>query len=113
MNNFIGKDGFIWWVGTVENRVDPLGLGRCQVRIFGWHDSGTSDLDLKIPVDDLPWAMPLLPLNNSKSFSAPRVGDWVVGFFFDGQAGQFPVMMGVLPGFNPTESDTASNVRTI
>ena len=37
MNNFIGKDGFNWWVGVVENRMDPLKLGRCQVRIFGYH----------------------------------------------------------------------------
>jgi len=39
-----------------------------------------------------------MPINNSKSFSAPRVGDWVVGFFMDGESGQFPIMMGVLPG---------------
>jgi hypothetical protein len=30
MENFIGKNGFIWFIGVVENRVDPLGMGRCQ-----------------------------------------------------------------------------------
>ena len=35
--NFIGKDGFIWWLGVVERRDDPLKLGRHKVRIFGWH----------------------------------------------------------------------------
>ena len=28
-----GRNGFVWWVGTVESRQDPLKLGRCQVRI--------------------------------------------------------------------------------
>lgn len=101
MQNFLGKDNFIWWVGEVVDRMDPLGLGRCKVRIFGWHTDGSEVSKLEIKIEDLPWAMPLLPLNNRNSFSSPLVGDWVVGFFFDGEAGQFPVMMGVLPAFNP------------
>jgi hypothetical protein len=105
MSNFLGKDGLIWWVGTVANRMDPLGLGRCQVRIFGWHYDGSKDSQQKIPVTDLPWAMPILPCNNTKTFSSPELNDWVVGFFFDGLAGQFPVMFGVIPGFIPTAED--------
>jgi Gp5 N-terminal OB domain len=97
MENFIGKDGFVWWVGVIENRADPLGLGRCKVRIFGWHTDNISEL----PTDDLPWATPMLPINNSKSFSTPRLGDWVVGFFLDVASAQSPVMMGVLPGIQP------------
>jgi hypothetical protein len=94
-NNFIGLNGFIWWVGVVENRAgDELGIGRCQIRIFGWHTDDTSAL----PTKDLPWAHPMYPINNSKSFSQPKVGDWIVGFFMDGESGQFPIMMGVLPG---------------
>jgi len=92
-NNFVGLSGFIWWVGEVEARVDPLAVGRCKVRIFGWHTDNKSLL----PTDLLPWAHPMMPINNSKSFSAPRIGDWVVGFFMDGESGQFPIMMGVLP----------------
>ena len=94
MNNFIGKDGFIWWVGVVEDRADTLALGRCKVRIFGWHTDNVMDL----PTKDLPWALPIYPINNSKSFSAPRLGDWIVGFFMDGESAQAPIMMGVLPG---------------
>lgn len=92
-NNFVGLSNFIWWVGIVESRVDKLKVGRCQVRIFGWHTDDKSAL----PTSDLPWALPLYPLNNSKAFSSPKVGDWVVGFFMDGESGQSPVMMGVLP----------------
>jgi hypothetical protein len=94
MENFIGKDNFVWFIGVVENRVDPLGLGRCQLRIFGWHTDNTSEL----PTTALPWAQPMYPINNSKSFSAPRQGDWIVGFFMDGMSAQAPIMMGVLPG---------------
>jgi hypothetical protein len=43
----------------------------------------------------------MIPLNDSKNFSSPRVGDWVVGFFMDGEQAQLPVMMGVLPGLKP------------
>lgn len=94
MENFLGKDGFTWFMAVVENRVDPLGLGRCQIRIFGWHTDNKQEL----PMKDLPWAQPMYPINNSKNFSAPSVGDWIVGFFSDGLSGQAPIMMGVLPG---------------
>jgi hypothetical protein len=94
--NFIGKNNFIWWVGVIENRVDPLALGRCQVRIIGWHSINKQ----LVPTEDLPWAHPMYPLNNSKSFSSPRINDWVVGFFLDGENAQQPVMMGVIPGIN-------------
>ena len=30
--DFAGKAGFIWWIGVVENRQDPIKLGRCKVR---------------------------------------------------------------------------------
>ena len=26
--NFVGKDGFFWWVGEVEDIEDPMALGR-------------------------------------------------------------------------------------
>ena len=28
---------FVWWQGVVEDRDDPLKLGRCRVRIVGYH----------------------------------------------------------------------------
>ena len=93
VTNFAGLNGFVWWVGVVENRNDPLKLGRCQIRIFGWH---TDNLQL-IPSKDLPWALPILPINDSKSFTTPVEGDYCVGFFMDGESGQFPIYFGVLP----------------
>lgn len=98
-NNFLGLSGFIWWVGIVEKRNDPLVQGRCRVRIFGWHTEDKSAL----PTEDLPWAHPMLPINNpSVNYPGkPKEGDWVVGFFMDGESGQYPIMMGVLPGITP------------
>jgi len=93
-NGFMGMDGFYWWIGVVENREDPLKIGRVQVRIFGWH---TPDLKL-IPSKDLPWAHPILPGNNYDNFKTPKEGAYIFGFFFDGPSGQFPGYLGVMPG---------------
>lgn len=94
--NFIGQDGFQWWIGVVEDRDDPEKLGRCRVRIFGTH---TDDI-VSIPTEDLPWALPIYSVNNNDSFSAPREGEYVFGFFLDGSFCQSPAILGVIPGIN-------------
>ena len=96
MNNMYGQSGFYWFLGSVEDRNDPQFLGRCRLRIAGYH---TQDKTI-LPTEDLPWALPILPINSRNTFSAPLIGDWVVGFFMDGLAGQFPVILGVLPAFS-------------
>ena len=70
---FAGKDGFVWWTGVVENRQDPLKLGRCKVRCVGWD----SDNKMEAPTDSLPWAMSILPVNNPNPY-AIKEGDMVV-----------------------------------
>jgi hypothetical protein len=85
--DFAGKNGFTWWVGVVENRQDPLKLGRCRVRCVGWH----ADDKMKLPTENLPWAMPSLPVNNPHPY-APKEGDMVFGFFVDGENAQEPVI---------------------
>ena len=89
------------YTGCVENRKDPMKLGRCQVRVVGVH---THDKTI-LPTADLPWSTPVFPINNSSSWSAPLVGDWILGFFMDGENAQFPVMLGVIPYIkdNPTD----------
>ena len=42
---------FVWWQGVVEDRNDPLKLGRCRVRILGYHTDNKQD----IPTATLPW----------------------------------------------------------
>ena len=29
--NFAGRNGYIWWTGVVEDRKDPLKIGRAHV----------------------------------------------------------------------------------
>lgn len=91
--NFIGLEGFVWWIGVVEDRQDPEQLGRVRVRCFGWH---TNEKD-KVPTDALPWAHPVIPVNNPTAYTA-KEGDHVFGFFMDGDQAQNPVIVGVLPG---------------
>jgi hypothetical protein len=88
----IGLDGFIWFMGVVENVVDPLLVGRLKVRIIGWHD----DADV-MSTDDLPWSYPIRPITQANVPSNVKVGDWVIGFFLDGKLGQQPMVFGVLP----------------
>jgi hypothetical protein len=91
--NFIGKEGFVWWIGVVEDRKDPEQLGRVRVRCFGWH---TENKEL-IPTELLPWAHTVLPVNHPAAYT-PKEGDMVMGFFMDGISAQNPVVMGVIPG---------------
>ena len=104
-SNFLGHDNFIWWIGVVENRKDPLNLGRCQVRIKGLHSSDLTS----VPVEALPWAQPLFPINNS--FTSPSTlkdGDMVMGFFMDGDAAQFPIILGMFNGIPENAANPGS-----
>lgn len=91
---FLGLDGFYWWFGVVEDRQDPMGLGRCRVRVFGAHSESLSD----IPTQDLPWAHPSHSVNNH-TFTTPKEGEYVFGFFMDGKYAQQPIIIGIIPGF--------------
>ena len=35
--DFMGAEGFVWFYGVVEDRKDPLFLGRVKVRCIGFH----------------------------------------------------------------------------
>ena len=89
----IGREGFIWFMGVVEDRKDPEQLGRVRVRCFGWH---TEDKSL-IATDALPWAQTILPPNMPAAYT-PKEGDWVFGFFADGDSAQIPIVVGVYTG---------------
>jgi len=98
MQKIFNKDGFNWWIGVVEDRMDPEFLGRCRVRIFGYH---TDDKDI-LPVKELPWAIPIQPITSAamsgkgSSPLGPVEGTWVLGFFFDGDDMQQPAMLGTI-----------------
>jgi hypothetical protein len=98
--NFMGKDGFYWFVGVVEDRQDPLKLGRLRVRILGAH---TEVKDL-IPTDELQWAHVYKPVTSASMNGigdtpiGPLEGEWVWGFFKDNESAQDPVIMSTMGG---------------
>ena len=107
MQNFMGKDGFQWFVGVVEDRQDPQKLGRVRVRCLGYHTEVHEDLKTA----DLPWAHPMNPITSAtvsglgQTPLGPVEGTWVVGFFSDAGEAQQPIIMGTLPGV-PTSLPT-------
>jgi hypothetical protein len=108
-NDFYGKKGFIWWVGSVEDDEDPLKLGSVRVRIIGVHSDDTN----LVPTESLPWAQLMLPVTGSNTTVVPRIGDWVFGFFQDGEYAQIPVVMGIFPGIESVQSRTLYQTITI
>lgn len=96
----IGKEGFVWFLGVVEDRRDPEQIGRVRVRCFGWH---TDDKTL-IPTNTLPWAYILQAPNIPSSYTC-REGDFVFGFFMDGDSAQQPMIVGVIPGKPTSQPD--------
>ena len=97
--NFLGRNGFIWFNGVVEDRLDPQYTGRVRVRCIGYH---TQD-KIKLPTADLPWATVVLPTTAAgisglgSSPSALVEGSWVFGYFRDEDL-QEPVVLGSMPG---------------
>lgn len=87
------------YTGVVENRQDPLKLGRCQVRVMGLH---THDKTI-LPYGDLPWAYPLQPLTSAgisgigHSPLGPVEGSTVIIMFRDNDQQQ-PILIGTLGG---------------
>ena len=104
-SNFIGRDGFRWWMGQIPpepyDQQGNNGWGnRFKVRILGYHPLDEQTLSN----EDLPWALVMLPTtagtggagrSESVRISA---GDIVFGFFMDGDDAQQPVIMGALGG---------------
>jgi hypothetical protein len=99
---------FVWWYGVVEDRSDPLELGRVRVRCYGWHTDNKTDL----PTVDLPWAQPIQPITSAAmgdigtSPTGIVEGTWVVGFFADGEEAQRPIVMGTIAGIPTSLPDT-------
>ena len=103
MPTFAGlKNNF--YTGVVEDRFDPLSLGRVRVRLYGLH---TDDKKL-ISTGDLPWSDVLMP-TTSPSLSGLGLsphglvdGSTVMGFFRDEDEMQDFVVIGSLFG-RPSE----------
>ena len=101
LNNINFGSNLRWFIGVVENRMDPNFLGRVQVRCVGDHTNDNVDL----PTEDLPWAMVMQPTTSGAQTDVGRSptglveGSWVVGFYLDGADAQQPLVIGALGGY--------------
>ena len=113
--HIVGRDGFIWWIGQVasdswkmnipgaqpgtQNLSEQEGYGyRYQVRIMGYHTADCAALSN----DELPWAGVMYPVtagaNAGSAGATPNIrkGNFVYGFFLDGEDAQQPIIMGIV-----------------
>ena len=112
-SGFLGAQ-FNWWIGQIADDAtwrDNTASGkheaggqipgfgrRYKVRIIGYHDKQEES----IPSDQLPWAQVMYPVTAGGGQAAAyqttalRQGNFVFGFFLDGQDQQVPVIMGIL-----------------
>jgi hypothetical protein len=93
-----------WWEGVVENRFDPLKIGRVQVRVLGIHTDNLQQL----PESDLHWMQVMMPVTSASNSGVGETsglveGSHVIGFFRDGDSCQDGIVMGSTNGI-PQES---------
>ena len=115
-SNFIGKDGFVWWIGQIapaavwrtemtdpdtSSAENPLGTAwayRCKVRVIGYHPF---DRDV-LPDADLPWAHVMTTGADGAAQGGVGQtlrltgGETAFGFFIDGEEAQQPVVVGCI-----------------
>jgi hypothetical protein len=89
--------------GVVEDRKDPLRLGRVRVRIWGVHTEEQSGDYNKAPYDQLQWAHPCLStfggsISDVGAFYVPLQGSHVFVFFENGNMMQ-PRYFSSAPGY--------------
>lgn len=126
-SGFLGSS-FNWWVGQIaddstwrdnivpgkfQSKDTIPGWGRrYKVRIIGLHDKEEET----ISSDQLPWAQVMYPITagggqtNAAQTPNLRQGNFVFGFFLDGQDQQVPIIMGVLG--NNAQTPLATKIGT-
>jgi len=98
----------VLFYGIVEDREDPLKLGRVRARISGVHTDNLAEL----PTRDLPWATPIQSYTSAAvsgigtSATGPVEGTLVVIIFAD-DTKQVPLVIGTIAGV-PSKDDGAA-----
>lgn len=91
MRRGLGISNPMFFIGVVENNDDPSFQGRVKVRAFGIHGTNA-----EIAPQDLPWAICV-----SGAYTAddplPPLNSFVFGVFLDGDEGQHPLVLGMIP----------------
>jgi hypothetical protein len=90
----------IFYVGIIEDRADPLMLGRCRVRVVGVHTADKTEL----PTEGLPWATPIQSITSAATSGIGESPTGVVEsstvliIFTDPESKQSPMMLGTIGG---------------
>ena len=90
MEHGVGIKNPLFFIGVIEDNIDPRREGRVKVRAFGIH--GTNK---QIHRDNLPWA--IVAHGNYDPNNIPRINSWVYGMFLDGRDAQQPMVLGLIP----------------
>lgn len=84
------SDSVSWFVGVVEDRMDPLEQGRVRVRVWGLHPYEKTQGPVKgIKTEDLPWMSVLQPTSSAsvsgiqQAITGMVPGTHVYGHFLD------------------------------
>lgn len=84
------NDSVSWFVGVVEDRMDPLEQGRVRVRVWGLHPYEKTQGPVKgIKTEDLPWMSVLQPTSSAsvsgiqQAITGMVPGTHVYGHFLD------------------------------
>lgn len=109
---FLGRNGFKWFEGVVEDRDDPMQMGRVRVRVYGMHTDQKVKSELEgIPTEELLWMTVatdttsgrISGIGNSPTGILP--GTEVMGYFRD-QYCQVGVVLATIGGIeHKTDSD--------
>ncbi len=110
--NFVGKDGFHWWVGQIEKTDENLkNSNRYKVRIIGHHLADCENQG----TDSLPWANTVAPTTDPFTAGGGvttrlSYGDWVIGFFMDSEMAQQPYIFGSIGSVRNSRGDEAKPI---
>jgi muramidase (phage lysozyme) len=103
----VGIRNPLFFIGVVENNVDPRREQRVQVRAFGVHGTNRD-----IPTDELPWALCVkgdYDPNGSPGLGLPAINSWVFGVFLDGRDCQQPMILGLVPTQNTSPPNPSAD----
>ena len=89
----------LFFIGIVEDILDNAFMGRVKVRAFGIHGEKS-----EVPTEDLPWAT-CISGNYDVNHQPPALNMFVFGMFLDGEEGQHPLVLGLVPGQYTKEHD--------
>ena len=82
----------LFFIGQVEDVLDQARMGRVKVRALGVH--GTK---AEVSTEALPWAT-CIQGNYDPNSPVPPINSFVFGMFLDGEEGQHPMVLGLIPG---------------